>query len=103
MKPRAKDEGSEGPPECLCFDGPMDVGPPTLPAEIDRARGAFEMERLPLLGAYKTFSQLAVSMMRRGRSRLVARDYGFQGGGRSDAYSPASSAHLPQMLPCLYF
>ena len=41
--------------------------------------------------------------MRRGRSRLVARDYGFQGGGRSDAYSPASSAHLPRMLPCLYF
>ena len=103
VKPRAKDEGSGRPPECLCFDGPMDVGPPTPPAEIDRAGGAFEMERLTMLGAYKTFSQLAVSMMRPGRSRLVARDYGFQGGGRSHAYSPASSAHLPQMLPCLYF
>ena len=43
----------------------------------------------------------AVKMWRR-RSRLVARDYAFQGGRRDDVYSPASSTHLLRMLPCLY-
>lgn len=63
VKPGTKDEGSRRPPECLRFDGPMDVGPPTPLAEIDRAGGAFEMERLTMAGAYKRFSQLAVSMI----------------------------------------
>ena len=45
------DEGSEGVPECLWFDGPVDVVPPTLQFEVDRAADAFE--RLTKIGVMR--------------------------------------------------
>ena len=48
-----EDEGSGGVPECLWFDGPVDVVPPTPQVEVDRAADAFEVERLTNMGVMR--------------------------------------------------
>ena len=117
-----EDEGSGGVLECLWWDGPLDFVPPTPPAEVDRAADAFEVERLTKMGVMRTAVEndkeiqkvlttrfvcdwrLKSRNLGEGvrRSRLVARDYAFQGGRRDDVYSPASSSHLLRLLACLY-
>ena len=64
-----EDEGSGGVPECVWFDGPVDVVPPTPQVEVDRAADAFEVERLTEMGVmrpaatrrYRMSSRRAVS------------------------------------------